>query len=269
MGMSLGIIAIKGGVGKTSVSSSLATSLAKGGKKVLLVDANYGAPNLGLHMDIVVPEKTIHDVLSGRAKMKTAIHSKYGVDIIPGSYVANYDINPMKLKDKVSTIKKDYDFVIIDGSPSLNEEILSTMVASDLLFVVSTPDYPTLSCSLRAAHLARKRGRPIGGVILNKIRDPRYELSLKDIERTSALPVVARIPDEKVHVKALCARVPVAVFDPRAKFSREIGKLGDSLTGNTKKTGWWQRVFSKRFRPENINRHVMQEKLYEGTFGEF
>ena len=50
----IGVISIKGGVGKTAVSASLASALSNlHDKKVLLVDANYSAPNLGLHMDII------------------------------------------------------------------------------------------------------------------------------------------------------------------------------------------------------------------------
>ena len=171
MGRTIGIIAIKGGVGKTTISASLAADLVNHhGKKVLLVDANYSAPNLGLHMDIVTPKKTIHEVLDGKARIKSAIHNRYGVDVIPGSYVYNKRLNYLKLRDRINGLKGDYDFVIIDSSPSLNEEMLSTMLASDSLFVVTTPDYPTLSCSLSAAKLARDRGRPISGIIVNKIR---------------------------------------------------------------------------------------------------
>jgi len=53
MGKTIGLISLKGGVGKTTVSAALAVNLAKKhDKKVLLVDANYSAPNLGIHMNI-------------------------------------------------------------------------------------------------------------------------------------------------------------------------------------------------------------------------
>ena len=82
MGKVIGIISIKGGVGKTTLSASVASELVHNyGKKVLLVDANYSAPNLGLHMDIVKPDKTIHDVLAGRERIWGAIHKKFGVDV--------------------------------------------------------------------------------------------------------------------------------------------------------------------------------------------
>ena len=88
MGKVIGIVAIKGGVGKTTIAASLATDLANNcNKKILLIDANYSAPNLGLHMDILLPEKTIHDVLEGKIKLKNAINNRYGVDVIAGSYI--------------------------------------------------------------------------------------------------------------------------------------------------------------------------------------
>ena len=102
MPSTIGIISIKGGAGKTTIAASLASDLVNHfSKKVLLVDANYGSPNLGLHMDIVSPERTIHEVLAHRAKIKSAIHNRFGVDVIPGSYFFDAHFNPLKLKNKI------------------------------------------------------------------------------------------------------------------------------------------------------------------------
>lgn len=265
----IGVIAIKGGVGKTTLAASLASDLVQNfNKKVLLVDANYSAPNLGLHMDIVKPEKTIHDVLAGRSRIWSAIHKRFGVDVIPGSYIYNHKIYPLRLKDRLSKIKGEYDFVIIDSSPSLNEEVLSTMLASDNLFVVTTPDYPTLSCSLRAAKLAKQRGKPISGIIINKIRNPKYELNLSEIEDAVGIPVVAKIPDDKTNVKALFTRIPTSVYNDRSKFSKEVRKLCSALTNTKEKKSFWGSLLPLNYRREEVNRQVLKENFYTNLFSE-
>jgi len=263
----IGIIAIKGGVGKTTLSASLASDLVNHyGKKVLLVDANYSAPNLGLHMDIVKPEKTIHEVLDGKAKIQSAIHNKYGVDVIPGSYVYNKQIPMLKLKDRIKAIKSNYDFVIIDSSPTLNEEILSTMLAADNLFVVSTPDYPTLSCSLRAAQLAKQRGKPISGIILNKIRNPHYELNLNEVEEVSGIPVVAKIRDDSDAVKSLFNRIPMSLYNKHSSFSKEVSRLSAALTGTKEKTSFFRKLIPINLRKEEVNRQLLKDSFYDPAF---
>lgn len=266
MSKTIGIIAIKGGVGKTTIAASLASDLVNHfDKKVLLIDANYSAPNLGLHMNIIEPKKTIHDVLANKSKIKHAIHDSFGVHIIPGSYVYDSQINPLKLKDKIKKIKNYYDFIIIDSSPSLNSEVLSTILASDTLFVVTTPDYPTLSCSLKAAKLAKERGRPISGIILNKIRDPNYELTLKEIEQTIDIPVVAKIPDDKTAIRSLFTRIPISIYNKKSKFAKEISNLSAALTNIREKRSFLNLLFPN-LKKEQINRQILKQNFYISQF---
>jgi septum site-determining protein MinD len=269
MGKVIGVIAVKGGVGKTSVSSSLAADLANNhGKKVLLIDANYSAPNVGLYMDIVKPEKTIHDILSDNSPIKSAIHTSYGVDVIPGSFIAQRHFNPLKLKDKIQGMKEKYDFIILDSAPGMNEEVLSTVLASDNLFIVTTPDFPTLSCSFKAAKLAKNRGKEVDGIIINKIRDPNYEINLEDIENFVEAPVVAKIPDEKAHVRALFTRVPMSLYEPKSKFAKEIDKIATALTGKNEKVSFWKTILPYSFKREEVNRQMLKESFYSSVFEE-
>lgn len=267
MGKVIGIIAVKGGVGKTTISASVASDLVKNyGKKVLLIDGNYSAPNLGIHMNVTAPKKTIHDVLSGRAGLKSAIHKSYGVDVIPGSIMYDKAVSHMKLKDKIAKFKDEYDFIVIDGSPNLNDEILSTMIASDHLFVVSTPDYPTLVSSLKAAVLAKQRGKPVSGIIVNKIRDPNYELSLEEIEDGTNIPVVAKIPDDYTSVRALFSMMPVPIYNKYSKMAKEINKLNSALTFTNGKKSIWAKMFPRTMGREEVNREILKQSFYTSVF---
>ena len=59
MSQSIGILSIKGGVGKTTTVVALGAAFAQQDKKVLIIDANFSAPNLGLHLGITQPAFSI------------------------------------------------------------------------------------------------------------------------------------------------------------------------------------------------------------------
>lgn len=267
MSKSIGIISIKGGVGKTTLASALAVDLANGyGKKVLLVDANFSAPNLGEHMDVSNSEKNVKDVLAGHVNINSALEHRYGVDILSGSFKEVRDVNFFRLKDKIERIKSAYDYVVIDSSPNMNNELLAAILASDALFVVSTPDYPTLSCSIRAAQLAKQRGKPIAGIIVNKIRDPKFELTLHDLEKNTGIPVVAMIRDDKAHGRALFTRIPIPLYKARSKCAKEIRALSAAITGMPQKPSIFDYIFPRNYNKEHMNRQLLKEGFYTGVF---
>ena len=85
-GRIIGIISLKGGVGKTSCTANLGASLANTfQKKVLLVDGNLSAPNLGISFDIANPEFSFQDVLERKANPSQAVSNLTNMDILPAS----------------------------------------------------------------------------------------------------------------------------------------------------------------------------------------
>jgi septum site-determining protein MinD len=265
-GRTIGVISIKGGVGKTTTVANLGAVLANQfGKKVLLIDANFTAPNLGLHLGVVKPKVTIHDVLAGKVNSVDAIYNhEYGFHIIPASLVSK-DVDPLKLKERIKALKGYYDIILLDSSPNLNNEILATIAASDELLVVTTPDYPTLSTTLNAVKVAKQKKTPITGIILNKVRNKKFELTLEDIEYASETPVIAVLPDHTSVLEALQFTKPVTMHDDKNDVSVEYTKLAAALVGEKhednrfmKKLG---RMFTRNVPKQEVNRELLIENM--------
>jgi len=64
----------------------------------LLVDANFSAPNLGLHLDLIDPEVSLQDVLSRKANINQAIYKLDDFDLIPSSIVYRSEINVFEIE---------------------------------------------------------------------------------------------------------------------------------------------------------------------------
>lgn len=261
----VGIIAIKGGVGKTTTAANLATILAHDYKKnVLVVDANFSAPNLSAHFGDHAPADTIHDVLTDKIRIHDAIrpHEKGGFSYVPGALMKGY-LYPFKLKKKLEAVKEDYDFIILDSSPTLNEELLSAMVASDKLLVVSTPDYPTLSSTLHAVKTAKEKKTPIVGLVLNKCRNKHFELEVEEIENATQVPVLAVLPDDLQLLEAVAYATPAPLHAPLANAVIEYRKLAAAMVGQEYQDPRFlsklKNIFNKDMPKEEANRVLLRK----------
>lgn len=267
MGKTIGILSLKGGVGKTSAVLSLGSAIAEFGKRVLLVDGNFSAPNLGVHLNIIEPETTIHHVLNGDGNIEDAIITldNLNLDLLPASIIYRSRINPFKLKEKIRLLKNRYDVILIDSSPALNDETLAVMLASDEIFIVATPDYPTLSMTLKAIKDARTRGVKIDGLILNKVYNKPFELSIQDIEKTADVPVLAVVPQDMNIVKSMSTFIPSVIQNPKSRGSEEYRKLAGVIIGEKYKPRGFLRHLKFRANPErqDVNRELFYERIFK------
>ncbi len=264
MGKSIGVVSLKGGVGKTSVVVALGSAIAGFDKKVLLVDGNLSAPNLGIHFKILDPERSLHHVLDREINAKDAVHSLENVDILPSSLFTDRQVNPLKLKDRMDYLKKKYDYILYDSSPSLNDETLGVILASDSLLVVTTPDHPTLSTTIKAVNLAKERGIPIEGLIINKVHDKKFEIPFNHVEETLEVPVMAVIPYDLNILEALSKFIPSVEYSPRSEASEEYKKLAAALVGEIYKSSKLKSFFRWVNPPkQDINRLVLYKSVFE------
>lgn len=250
-------------MGKTTIALETASALANDfGKKVLLIDANFSAPNLGLYLDIK-EDLTLHDVLSDSEGLHAAIYEVYGMDVVPSSMYFKNTIDPFKLKKVLEKYRSRYDFIIIDSSPH-HSEMLSAIAAADKIFVVTTPDRVTLHTSMKAAILAKQNKTNVEGVVINRIRDSKYEIDLAEIESIIELPVVARVKDHRKLLEASHFNVPITVYDSLNVVSKEIKRLASALAGEKEQISFFSRIFGKKhYGKEKVNRELYRQKFYE------
>ena len=131
MGKAIAIFNQKGGVGKTTTNINLAACLAVKGKKVLVLDTDpQGNTTSGLGISKKGLEFTMYELLTtdGLDASKAVIQTGFeGLDIIPASVklaaaeieMVGMEGRESRLKEALSTIKENYDYIFIDCPPSL------------------------------------------------------------------------------------------------------------------------------------------------------
>lgn len=255
-GTIIGVVSAKGGVGKTTITANLGIALASEfDKKVLVVDGNLTAPNLGLYLDIVRPPVTVHDVLSDQISISQSIYvHKTGLHVIPGSLSAGHMVDPENLGKAIAKVANRYDFVLVDSAPGLNEEVLAVVNASDKLLIVANPGFPTVVTTFKTVKFARDKRVPVMGVVLNRVRG-KNEMGDREVAEALGLPVLSVIPEDGSVSKAVSRGMPVVHFSPKSSASVELYKLAATLAGSEYLAGflsktsklleYWRRIFFK------------------------
>ena len=227
------IIAIanqKGGVGKTTTTVNLSAALSLMGKKVLLVDCDpQGNASSGMGVPKTHRPNTYDMLISDKTAAECVVETEYG-DVIPASKelaaasveLIHAENREYVLKNKISALYSEYDYIFLDCPPSLELLTVNALVAADSVLIPMQCEYYALegiadlltSIKMCSRRLNKRLG--IEGIVLT-MYDSRANLTtqvadelrkyLSDKVYTTVIPRSVRLSEAPSH------GIPGVVYD--------------------------------------------------------
>ena len=248
----------KGGVGKTTTAINLAASLAKRGKKVLLVDIDpQGNATSGLGVSKEDVENSIYELLLGEASVEDCIIKDVypKLSLIPSVLdlaaaeleLAGVERKEYLLKNSLDKVADQYDYVLIDCPPALNVLTINSMCAADSALVPIQCEYYALeglTQLLRTIDLVTERMNSelkVEGILFT-MYDARTNLSqevVQNVKNNLNLPIYNTIIPRNVRLaEAPSYGQPIIEYDPKSTGALCYMRLAKEVIKANKKKFW-------------------------------
>jgi pilus assembly protein CpaE len=230
----------KGGSGKTTIATNLSVVLGAAGKRVCLVDLDLEFGDVGISLQLT-PVRSLADVQT--------LHV-YGDDEVVAAAVTPYNdaidcvlapIEPGEA-DKVPAelvhqllglLRERYDFVVVDTSSHLSEQVLDALDQSDVHVLVANPEIPALKSmrlTLDMLDLLGYAGRA-RQLVLNRADDA-IGITGEEAQQALGVPVLAQVPASRDVTASINRGVPLTASHPDHPVSRAVRAFAlDHLVG--------------------------------------
>jgi septum site-determining protein MinD len=232
----------KGGVGKTTVTANLGMALAKKGRQVALVDADFGLRNLdlllGLENRIVY---TAVEVLSRECRLEQALvkdKRQPNLVLLPAAQNRTKDaVNPDQMKLLVNALAQKYQYVLLDSPAGIEMGFKNAIAPAKEALIVTTPEIASVRDADRVVGLLEAQGIKQIHLIINRIRPAMVQandmMSVQDVQELLAIPLIGVIPDDERVIVSTNRGEPLVLAENPSLASTAIDNIARRLEGET------------------------------------
>ncbi len=242
-GQVIAFIGSKGGCGVSFLAINLAAEISQI-EQVCVVDLDFSMGDVAAFLDLQ-PSSSIQDLMRNLNRLdermlrgSVAVHpSKVHVLAQPSELTGAEDVKGDDVLRVMSVAADAYKYVIVDCGGRIDEATLTASSVADLLFIVCTPDVPSVKNAWRRLQLMDRLGveRDAIRLIVNKW-EKTTELSQQDIETNLGVPVAATITYDPVNCrKAVNAGRLLRDIDRRSPTSKDISDAVTLVTEGARK----------------------------------